>query len=288
MDRDVELLPELPALGPLFAKALLPTPSHPARVGEHTVMVTGVNQDAARFADYSRVCGFRLQDQVPATWLHVLGFGLQVHLLTGPDSTIRLPGVVHVSNQMRQHRPVAITEILNLAAAAQNLRPHRRGVLVDLRNQALVGDEVVWEGVSTYLAPGAKLSGDTGTESTQTDSPPQFTGRDPLGIWRLPATLGKDYRRVSGDPNPIHTNPLAARAFGFARPIIHGMWTHARLLATLGTRLPLAYQAEVWFTRPILLPAKVGVSWEPTTSGWDAAVTTADGAKPYLLGQFGV
>ena len=33
-------------------------------------------------------------------------------------------------------------------------------------------------------------------------------------------------------------HPLTARAFGFPRPIAHGMWTKARCLAPLEGRLP--------------------------------------------------
>ena len=44
-------------------------------------------------------------------------------------------------------------------------------------------------------------------------------------------------------------------------------------------------QVAVEFTRPILLPATVAAWWRPTDDGWSAAVTTADGAKPYLLAR---
>ena len=82
--------------------------------------------------------------------------------------------------------------------------------------------------VAHILAPGRTAPG-------QPDVSPQpaFEAITPTAQWRLPADLGRQYRRVSGDPNPIHTHRLAARAFGFDRPIIQGMWTHARLLAAL-------------------------------------------------------
>jgi acyl dehydratase len=279
MDAEVELLPALPGLGTLFAKAVLPSLDRgPTRVPGRTVVVTGVHQDLDRLADYDRVCGFPLTDHVPPTWLHVLTFPLHVHLLSGAGSTVRLAGVVHVTNRMRLHRPVGVAEPLDLAVRVTNLRPHRRGALLDLVGEVRVADELVWDGVSTYLAPGAAVPGtpeDTGRQPNE--------ARPPIATWRLPGGLGRDYRRVSGDPNPIHTSRIAARAFGFARPIIHGMWTHARLLAALAPRLPDTYTVEVAFTRPILLPAKVGAWWHPDADGWRAAVTTPDGAKPYLL-----
>ncbi|MGV8909001.1 MAG: MaoC/PaaZ C-terminal domain-containing protein [Propionicimonas sp.] len=277
-DRSVELLPAIPSLRTLFVKALLPHFDRgPARVPDTTAMVTGIAPDPARLADYDRLCGFTLRDRVPATWLHVLTFPLHIHLLSGPASTVRVAGVVHVSNRMRLHRPVATTEVVDVAVRIENLRPHRRGALLDVIGEVRVADELVWDGVSTYLAPSAKVPGEPEPTTKAVFEPVR-----PIAMWRLPADLGLDYRQVSGDPNPIHTNRLAARAFGFARPIIHGMWTHARLLAALEPRLPAAYTAEVQFIRPILLPSTVGAWWHPDGEGWTAAVTTPDGAKPYL------
>ncbi len=278
-DRDVELLAELPSLGTLFAKAVLPSLDRgPARIPGRTALVPGLAQDPARLADYNRVCGFPLRDQVPATWLHVLTFPLHVHLMSGAGSTVRLAGVVHVTNQMRLHRPVGFAELLDVSVRAENLRPHKRGGVFDLVGEVRVHEELVWDGVTTYLVPGADVPG----EPEPAKRAP-FEPQPPIAEWRLPATLGRDYRRVSNDPNPIHTSRLAARAFGFARPIIHGMWTHARWLAALGSRLPATYSVEVGFTRPILLPSTVGAWWRPDGAGWQGAVTTPDGSKPHLV-----
>ena len=279
MDADVELLRSLPSPGTLLAKALVPSLDRgPARIPSRTAMVIGVAQDPSRLADYDRVCGFRLRDEVPPTWLHVLTFPLHVHLLSGRDSTIRLAGAVHVSNVMRLHRPVGVTERLDLSVRVANLRPHKRGALLDLVGEVRVADELVWDGVSTYLASGASVPG-----TPEPGVRAEFEPETPIATWRLPADLGRDYRRVSGDPNPIHTNRVAARAFGFRRPIIHGMWAHARLLAALAARLPDTYSVGVAFRRPILLPATVAAWWRPDADGWKAAVTTPDGTKPYLM-----
>jgi acyl dehydratase len=282
MDRPIELLPELPTMGPAVARGLLPSRTQTAELPRHTVMVNDHRQDLSRLAEYTRVCGFTLRDTVPPTWLHVLTFALHVALLGSHDSTIRLVGVVHVSNTMRLRRPVAAGERLQLLVHADNLRPHRRGALVDLVSQVRVADEAVWDGVSTYLAQGMWAPG----EPAPTPKP-TFEATTPLALWRLPADLGRQYRRVSGDPNPIHTHRLAARAFGFARPIIHGMWTHARLLAALENRLPESYRVSAHFARPILLPGTVGFAARRTGDGWDSAVTTPDGGKPYLVASIG-
>ena len=50
---------------------------------------------------------------------------------------------------------------------------------------------------------------------------------------------------------------LTAKPLGFPAAIAHGMWTKARCLAALESRLPDAFTVEVRFRRPILLPATV-------------------------------
>ena len=277
-DRELELLDSLPRMGPLVAKALLAAPkSGGPRIPSRTAAVAGHTQDRGRLADYDRVCGFALRDRVPATWLHVLTFALHVHLLSSSDSSIRLAGIVHVSNRMTQHRPVMADEVLDLQVRATNLRPHRRGGLLDLAGEVRVGDELVWDGVSTYLATGVNLAGQPEESGTSDWSP-----IPPSALWRLPADLGVAYRQVSHDPNPIHTSRLAARAFGFSRPIVHGMWTHARALAALEPRLPERYTVSVWFLRPIMLPATVSHGAERAQDGWRQAVMTRDGDKPFM------
>ncbi len=87
---------------------------------------------------------------------------------------------------------------------------------------------------------------------------------------------------MSGDRNPIHLHPLAAKAFGFPRAIAHGMWTKARCLAAFEGRLPDACTVEVRFKAPVLLPATVDFS----TDGGHFALHHPKSGKPHLTGAF--
>lgn len=278
-DRPREVLHAPPAMSKAFARALKPTrASATPRIPEREVSIVNQRQDLNRLAVYARVCGFTLSDQVPATWLHVLTFPAHVHLLSDSESSVGLVGAVHVSNSMTLHRPVESTEKLNLSVHLDNLRPHKRGGLVDVVGRIDVDGEVVWEGVSTYLSSSVKVPG----EPQATERTP-FEPAIPYAKWRLGADLGREYRDVSGDPNPIHTNRLAAKAFGFKAPIIHGMWTHARALAALGGQLPRAYSARVDFVKPLFLPGRAGFRARHEGEHIHVAVTDRSGTKPHLL-----
>jgi acyl dehydratase len=209
------------------------------------VLEREVTVDPRALARYARVCGFTLRDELPATYPHVLAFPLHMELLArAPFSAV---GVVHIANRIVQHRPLRLGEPLTISARVTELRPHRRGRQFDFVSEARVADELVWEDVSTNLKRG------DGDESLPRD--PEFDEPPVTAHWRLPDDLGRRYAAVSGDHNPIHLHGLTAKAFGFPRAIVHGMWTKARCLAAL--RLPDAFEVSVRFKKPILLPSTV-------------------------------
>ena len=211
--------------------------------------------DPDRLAAFDRVCGYSLSDDVPAAYIHILAFPLQLKLMT--DGSFPLPaiGLVHIANKITQHRPVAIGERLSLRVWATELEPHPRGTQFTLRSQARVGEELVWEEWSTNLRRGGG-NGKTG----KSGSAPDVASTEDVpttATWKLPGDLGRQYAGVSGDRNPIHVHPLSAKLFGFPTAIAHGMWTKARCLAALGPRLDEKFTAEAAFRKPILLPATV-------------------------------
>lgn len=284
MARDLKLLDAAPQVNKLLLKGIAgaigkrkgrKTEALPDR----TIMLLGHEQQVGRLADYCRLTGFTLRDEVPATWLHVQTFGLQVALLAEDDFPFPLAGLVHVTNTMTLHRPVRVSERLRLSVRAEGLRPHAKGAVFDVIEQVHVDDELVWEGASNYLASGAQVPGEP-AESQRLAAPPGPASQQ----WRLPANLGRQYAAVSGDANPIHLHPLSARLFSFPRPIVHGMWTHARAVAALGGGLPDAHRIDVQFAKPILLPGKVGFTAERDGDGHRFAVVNKEG-KPHLVGE---
>lgn len=282
MSRDVRVLPTLPKVEGLWlkaAKGLLKRPGARSQLPDRTLMVLDHTQSVLGLANYARVTGFALRDSVPATWLHVLTFPLQTELMSAEDFPFPLAGLVHVTNEMTLHRPVAVGEKLRISVLARDLQPHAKGATYAMGGEIHAGDELVWDGTSTYLATGVKMSGET-PPAVRLEAPDAA----PSQQWRLGADLGRQYADVSGDANPIHLTPLTARMFGFPRPIIHGMWTHARAVAALGGKLPEAYSVRVQFAKPIFLPGRVGFASERDGGGWRFAVANKDG-KPHLVGE---
>jgi acyl dehydratase len=252
------------------------------------VSLSGLRVDLAHLAAYDRLCGYAVRDELPSTYLHVLSFRLQVALMTAPQFPLPLPGLVHTTQRLELLRPVRADERLDLSARATELRPHRRGREVVIESQASVGGEPVWRGVSTYLSRGTggtahAASWEKPAPGAQArHAPSEIPVGPPAARWRLRAELGRRYAGISGDLNPIHLHPLAARAFGFPRTIVHGMWTAARCLAWLDDRPVGGQVAEVALRRPVLLPSTVELRTGADGGRRTAWVSAVGSPKPLV------
>jgi acyl dehydratase len=269
---------ETPSLTRLYAKALVPVRHRPDRLIERSASAS-VSVDRSALAHYQRVCSFDVSDVVPSTYLHVLAFPLAVAIMSDREFPLPLAGMLHASNFIHQARPVSVGEPVELTVSAENLRPHRVGREVDIVAEAKVRSAVVWSERSTYLRRETRPDGG----QRPTDGIAESAEDGAVARWQIPADVGRRYAAVSGDRNPIHLNPLVAKAFGFPRAIAHGMWLHARALASLGARLPGSYRVDVDFKAPVFLPSTVAVSTRPTSDGFRLEVRRPRDQRPHML-----
>ena len=230
---------------------------------------SGVRVDPAALAAYDRVCGFTLRDVLPATYLHIKAFPMHMELMTDGRFPFPAVGLVHLSNRIVVHRPARVGETFDLVVRATPIEPHTKCRTFALVSEARVDGELVWEDVSTMLRRGGgSADAAEGSEGGSSGEPRESVHHSDVEVaaapveWKLPGDLGRRYGSVSGDRNPIHMHALSARLFGFPQAIAHGMWTKARCVAALESRLPDAYTVDVSFKRPILLPSRVTFSAE--------------------------
>ncbi|WP_181784227.1 MaoC/PaaZ C-terminal domain-containing protein [Pseudonocardia pini] len=258
----------------LYARAAAGSVLPRAKSLPDTVLERSVTPSVGRLADYSAVCGFALSDVLPPTFPHVLAFGLQMELMAARSFPLALPGLVHVANTITVHRAIGLGEQLDIRVRAERFGAHARGAQVDLVSAISAAGRVVWEGRSTYLARGVQAPTGIAGELPDVAAPEGPAS----AVWSLPGDLGRRYAAVSGDVNPIHLNPLTAKAFGFPRTIAHGMWTAAHALAALQGRTPDALAYTVLFRKPVLLPSTVELVTERSDTGWDLAVRGRKGS----------
>lgn len=271
-----------PALLPLYVKAVATTPLHRGgdTLPDSVYELSGQAIDREHLATYQGVCGYRVTDVLPPTYLHVLAFPLSVALMTEPGFPFPLVGMVHVANTITLARAVRADEPVSFTVRAVSLRPHAAGTQFDLLADVTVDGEAVWSSRSTYLRRGKPAKGRTGKHRAERE--PQAGA---VSIVRVPADIGRRYAAVSGDRNPIHLHDLAAKPFGFPSAIAHGMWVKARTLATLEGRLPDAYTVEAAFKLPLPLRSTMSIATEQDDAGWRLDVRNAKSGKPHLTGR---
>jgi acyl dehydratase len=245
-----------------------------------TLNVDELPIDRANVAEYASVTGLRYGDAVPLTYPFALTFPTLMSLVTGFDFPFAAMGSVHIENHITQYRPIKVTDTVNIQVHAENLREHRKGLLVDLVSDVSVGNEVAWHQVTTFLHQQRTSLSD------EPKPPPEKQAKlpAPKAIVRISPGQIRRYASIGGDHNPIHTNPVGAKLFGFPTVIAHGMFSAAAVLANLEAALPDAVTYSVRFGKPVLLPASAGLYVNQVQDGWDLSLRNISKGYPHLTG----
>ncbi|PNK59714.1 MaoC/PaaZ C-terminal domain-containing protein [Psychrobacter sp. FDAARGOS_221] len=296
--REFRSLPEAHRTYGKIIKSLLPVVGK-AEKGEKSTLPTAtyeVNEmtiDKGNLQDYRRICGFADNGQVPPTYFAVLSQALQMNMMVDEPFPFPMLGLVHVENSVTQYRRIADTEVVSMTVSLDNLRDHDKGQQFDFVTQVHTGDELIWEGTSTYLSrqkTKKKAEDKAKKPKPKTVQQKPEAGDDDLHhIFAVPEDIGRRYAKVSGDYNLIHIHPITARALGFPSAIAHGMWSKAKCLGFMD--LPEAFTVNVSFKLPILLPSEVEmIGQNPRKLGDDVnevdfGLYSAKNDKPHLSGS---
>lgn len=214
--------------------------------------------DRDHLAAYRGLCRFPDDGHLPATYPHVMAFGLHLQLMTAPAFPFPLLGMIHLGNRIEVLRPLGALDSLRFAVHAEHLRPHAKGGTFDLVTEAEDGLGVIWRETSRMLVRGLRLDASADDAVTAHEAPSELR---PLTRWYADSDIGRRYAKVSGDYNPIHLSDLSARLFGFPTAIAHGMYSLARTLAAVQDHLPTSgYGVDVAFHKPVRLPTEVILS----------------------------
>lgn len=293
-DKHFDALPKAHTTYANIVKSLLPIGDHKKvskdALPQATYSVDGLHIDQSNLKDYRKICGFLENGKVPITYFAVLSQTLQMNMMVKEPFPFAMLGLVHVDNSVTQYRPIGERETVSMSVSFDNLRDHAQGQQFDFVTTVKSQEDIIWQGISTYLARGKN------PDSAALKSKPRPITVKPMvdekgvhQIFEVPEDIGRRYAFISGDFNLIHLHPLSARAFGFPKAIAHGMWSKAKCLAMMG-ELPEACTAQVSFKLPIFLPSEVELIAEPVSkleNAEDACVFglySAKNDKPHLSG----
>ncbi len=275
-------LPSLPSTFDIYSRAVLGALPVVGASGDSlpddVLVLRSLKVDPDNLAEYTKVCGLRFGDSLPLTYPFILTFPLVMKLMVSKGFPFAAVGSVHAENVIEQFRPISVTEPLDIAVHAENMREHRKGLLVDLVSEVNVGRELVWRQTSTFLhQQRTSLSGQPKPEPKEEEVP-----LVPTSTLRVDQKVIDRYAAVSGDRNPIHVSTLGAKAFGFPKTIAHGMWSAAATLSAVEGRIPGKVTYAVRFGKPVLLPSSLSLYAQHVADGWDLALRHPKKQYPHL------
>lgn len=198
--------------------------------------------------------------------------------------------VLNGGARLEMNAPLPADEPLRVRARLENIDDNGRRAVLHQRvvtGTKHVPDALVVHVYAIVPLGGGKKNGDAQKSATKKERVRVPIDARELERWKLPLNEGLAFAMLTGDFNPVHVSSAYARAFGFKNRILHGFATMARAyegvvrrgFAGNGSRMA---NFDVKFTRPLVLPARVGLF----IRGEEVWVGDAPGAPAYLAGSF--
>ena len=147
--------------------------------------------------------------------------------LRDPATGVDWKRVLHGEQGIELHRPlpVAATVLAQTQVTKIIDKGEGRGALI--YSQREIRDTRTGERLATLSSTTvARGEGGFGGPRAAQPLPHTLPDREPDAVCELPtAPQAALFYRLSGDPNPLHADPVVARAAGFDAPILHGLCT---------------------------------------------------------------
>ncbi|MER7684961.1 MaoC/PaaZ C-terminal domain-containing protein [Streptomyces sp. NPDC097610] len=192
-----------------------------------------------------------------AVWISQAGIGKRV-----PFGTYDRGTLVHAEQSLRLHRPLPPSGSARATAVLEGIYDKGSGALVDISVEAVdpVTSELLWVSRLGYFIRGAGgFGGPRGPQTSTAETGSTSIPERPMDTEVRTSTRPDQalLYRLSGDFNPLHSDPAFARRAGFERPILHGLCTYGVIARTL-TRTELGgdqtrfREISARFSKPVL------------------------------------
>ncbi len=192
--------------------------------------------------------------EAPFAYLYILAQRAQTALMLDSAFTIAIPGLVHLSNELEQLAEYDVQQPFKIEVSGKVPFKEDGPLIITFTVDFWQMGTKVATCTSVYLAKRKRKQ-----PSSRSAKIPEAIRSDAPGFreeWAIPARLGKQYAKASGDINPIHTSTLVAKAMGFPSRILHGWYSAGRALQSAETFLGQpAKSIAVDFKSPVYLPS---------------------------------
>ena len=228
-----------------------------------------------------------VDQQVFPTFAVVIGWG-RGNSAMGQIGTFNPALLVHGQQAVTLHRPIPVEGTATLTSKIVGIYDKGKAAVVASETAAVLADgQPLYTNRSSVFIRGEGGWGGERGPSGPANVPPE-RAPDHQVTYEVPADQALVYR-LSGDRNPLHSDPSFAAMGGFDRPILHGLCTYGftgrALLHTLAGSEPARFHhMEGRFSAPVLPGDTLTVAiW--TTGDGEAVFTTATQAGTVVIDQ---
>lgn len=190
------------------------------------------------------------------------------------------------------NRPLPLGEAIDVEVQLTDIDDDgRRAIMTE---SLVVGTATAPRALEIEFYPIVKLRG--GAKGGSKDGASREKPRVPadareIGRWDLGPRAGLEFALLTGDFNPIHWIPPAAKAMGFKSTILHGFASMSRAVEALiqseasgdGTRLR---EVAVRFVKPLVLPRTVRAFVGPAGAESGLWIGEEAGQEAYMTGTY--
>lgn len=248
-------------------------------IPEQTIVMENVTADPKKLAAFKKLTGYT-SVEVPSTYWHTRFFGVRILLAANPKSPFALPGMVHLTDTIRQYHSILSTDKLRMECSLGRFLAHEKGTAFETITKLYRDNTLVWEEITVNLHIGNTKFAQQPYDSYEFSDIPNAT-QTPLHIAPY---MGRKYAAVSGDYNPIHIHPLGAKLFGFKRSLMHGWYGLNRILSNNESLLSEPHELFVAFKKPLFMPGDVFLRQTDIEKGVQFEVTNQKEGYPNLKG----
>ena len=274
-----------PSAAAFMARALLPSPGQSEDGGFPRIVQrwTGLRIDPSHHAAFHRATGLGDEQGISVLYPHVLGFRLQMALLTHRAFPLPIWRALQIRNRLVCHRRIDLRETLDLETRTGTHRIVEKGIEVDLISRLMRGQDCCWESRITYFYRGRFGAG--GTEAPEAASP-DLSRAPGVERFQMPQSGGWRFGGLTGDYNGIHYWPWYARRFGFRTAFPHPQRVAGMCMARLRGPDADLQTLELWIKGPLFYGANVVLSGATNGRGVQFGLSLDGDRRAALLGQW--
>ena len=197
--------------------------------------------------------------------------------------------LVHGEEAIELHGPIPVEGEVETVGEVTGIYDKGKGALVELRSSSTdtaTGQPLFSVTMSLFIRGEGGFGGDRGPSGPKNPPPDRDPDHEAAYITRSDQAL---LYRLSGDRNPLHSDPTFAAMGGFDRPILHGLCTYgftgrALLHRCCGGDPSRFTSMEGRFSSPVIPGERLTVRMWDVGAGETLFQTTGDDGRVVLDG----